>query len=73
MKCQILFPWKIRKYFEMSAENCCLALWVQISTYNILKYFFLFFPENKLFFVKSIINLSSSAELAQRVIKVKVY
>ena len=67
MKCQILFSRnKIRK-----CSNCLLK---QNSTYNILKYFFLFFPENKnLFFFGDNINLSSPAESAQRVKKVKAH
>ena len=52
MKCQILFPWKIRKYFKMSAENLCLALWVQnIQHFEI---FFLFFPETTNCFLRKI-------------------
>ena len=68
MKCQILFLGKNMKMFKLSAE----------TKFNIQHFeiFFLFFPENKnLFFWEGgwgrgdDINLSSPAELAQRVKK----
>ena len=67
MKCQILFSRKkIRK-----CSNCLLK---QNSTYNILKYFSYFSQKTKTcFFGGDNINLSSPAELAQRVKKVKVH
>ena len=80
MKCQILFSGKSKKYFKMSAENCCLALWVQNSTDNIFKYFSYFSKNTKTWGGGfggvgggNSITLSSSAEFAQRVIKVKVH
>ena len=72
MKCQILFSRKkIRK-----CSNCLLK---QNSTYNILKYFSYFSQKTKtcffFFFVFfwDNINLSSPAELAHRVKKVKAH
>ena len=65
MKCQILFSRKNIK----KVSKCLLK---QNSTHSILKYFFLFFPENKNLFFGGNINLPSPAELVQRVKKVKV-
>ena len=55
-------------------QNVCWKLMLSALGAK-FKYFFLIFPENnKLFFEKNIINLSSSsAELAQRMLKVKVH
>ena len=66
MKCQILFSRK--KY-----ENVQIVLLKQNSTYNILKYFSYFSQKTKTCFLGDNINLSSPAELAQSVKKVKVH
>ena len=66
MKCQILcFLGKIQK-----CSNCLLK---QNLTYNILKYFSYFPQKTKTCFLGDNNNLSSPAELAQRVKKVKVH
>ena len=64
MKCQILFS---RENMKMFAETKFIIQQFEI--------FFLFFPENKkkMFFWGENINLSSPAELAQRVKKVKAH
>ena len=59
--------------FQEKYENVSICLLKQKSTYNILKYFFLFFPENKNLFWGENINLSSPAKLAQIVKKVEVH
>ena len=63
MKCQILFSRSNTKMFKMSAE----------TKFNI-QHFEIFFPrKQKPVFLGENINLSSPAELAQRVKKVKVH
>ena len=54
-------------------ENISKCLLKQNSTYNILKYFSYFSQKIKSLFFGENINLSSSAESAQRVIKVEVH
>ena len=46
-----LFPWPVWICFPCNTVLFfkCLALWVKFSADNILKYVFLFFPENRFF------------------------
>ena len=63
MSNSLCFLGKNTKMFKLSAETK-----INIQHFEI---FFLFFPENKNLFFGDNINLSSPAELAQRVKKVK--
>ena len=68
----LFFPENKNLFFggQYFRSNCLLK---QNSTYNILKYFSYFSQKTKTCFLGDNINLSSPAELAQRVKKVKVH
>ena len=47
----------------MPRVNCCfLACWVKISANNILKYFFLMFPENRVWHFLQIVFLAGKKD-----------